>query len=73
VWTYLRHGCRCDECKAANRAERRSTRTREGGASAADRVQRRAATLALKWIRSEHPEQWRAFLEQARIETGGDQ
>jgi len=66
----------CGLCVAAReasktRSQARVTERRQVRGSAAwmySRVQRRAKTRAVTWIRTEHPDVWKAFWEQAKQE-----
>ena len=63
--TYTRHGCRCDECREAMSIYMREYRRAK---PAYDRAYHRAINRAVSWVRSEHPDVWRRFLEQAMTE-----
>lgn len=55
---------------AAGTEAMRAYRAKHGGKTAADRAQQKARGLAVAWVRAEHPEIWRALLDQAYDELG---
>jgi len=63
---YSNRDCRCDWCMVRNAERKRMIRRDAGGQTTSDRVQSRARTRALRWVREEHPETWRLFLDEAR-------
>lgn len=66
--TYKRYGCRCDACTAAATAYMRQMRSARGGALL--KVQQRRQTLAVAWLRREHPDVWAELHQQAYDELG---
>jgi hypothetical protein len=67
--TYRKHGCRCEECRAAANAHQREMR-RRGRTALHLKADRKAATWAATWVRREHPEVWQKLRAEAQAEVG---
>ena len=73
--TYIRYGCRCAGCRAANAAYVRGYRKQNAERVArASRITKRAERSGATWLRRNRPDVWARLLdaatrEQARLEA----
>jgi hypothetical protein len=67
---YTNHGCRCDECRRANREYSRKYRSTNAKAREYDRWQTATYTAALSELRNRHRAEFEQILAEIRRSQG---
>ena len=67
ITAYRKAGCRCEGCTTAVRDEQR--RVRANPEHQSPRIYHKAGAKAQKWVRHNHPDEWRRMLDEARAEV----